>query len=97
LGEIDRTVAAFQAAPPDARRVTDVKSRSKYQFLMNLETPSAVARACARVIALTGDIEAIDQMYTTLDAVTPQDVQDAARAYLHSNRRTVAVLRGEES
>ena len=97
LSEIDRTVAAFQAAPPVAQRVADVKSRAKYQFLMNLETPSAVARACARVIALTGDIESIDQMYTTLDSVTPQDVQDAARTYLQAKRRTVAVLRGEES
>ena len=97
LAEIDRTVAAFQASPPDAKRVADVKSRSKYEFLMNLETPSAVAGACARVIALTGGIEAIDQLYTTLDAVTPADVQEAAKTYLQADRRTVAVLRGEES
>jgi len=97
IGELDRTVAAFQAKPPDKQRVADVKSRAKYQFLMTLETPSAVAQSCARVIALTGGIEAIDQMYTTLDTITPKDVQAAADKYLQKNRRTVAVLRGGES
>jgi zinc protease len=97
IGEIDRTVAAFQATPPEKQRVADVKSRAKYQFLMNLETPSAVAQSCARIIALTGGIGAVDQMYTTLDTVTPKDVQAAAANYLQKNRRTVAVLRGGES
>lgn len=96
LGEIDRTVAEFQAAPPDAQRVADVKSRSKYGFLMNLETPSAVAGALARIIALCGGVEAVDQMFATLDAVTPQDVQAAARSTLARERRTVAVLREGE-
>jgi zinc protease len=96
LGEIDRTVGEFQTTPPDAKRVADVKSRTKYGFLMNLETPSAVAGALARPIALTGGIEAVDQMFATLDAVTPKDVQTAARTYLGRERRTVAVLREGE-
>jgi zinc protease len=96
LGEIDRTVGEFQTTPPDAQRVADVKSRNKYGFLMNLETPSAVAGALSRIIALTGGAEAVDQMFATLDKVTPQDVQTAARTYLGRERRTVAVLREGE-
>ena len=96
LGAIDGTVAEFQAAPPDAQRVAEVKSRSKYGFLMNLETPSAVAGALARLIALTGGVEAVDQLFATLDTVTPLDVQAAARATLARERRTVAVLREGE-
>jgi predicted Zn-dependent peptidase len=34
-------------------------------------------------------------MYATIDAVTPEDVQAAAREILRPERRTVAVLRGE--
>jgi zinc protease len=97
LSEIDRTVAEFQSKPADAQRLADVKSRQKYAFLMNLETPSAVAQSLARIIALTGGIEAVDQMYSTLDAVTAADVQAAATKYLQKNRRTVAVLRGGAS
>jgi zinc protease len=96
LGEIDRTVGEFQTTPPDAKRVADVKSRTKYGFLMNLETPSAVAGALARIVALTGGAEAVDQMFTTLDGVTPKDVQTAARTTLGRERRTVAVLQEGE-
>jgi zinc protease len=94
---IDAAVASFQAAPPDAQRLADVKSRAKYGFLMNLETPSAVAGALARFIALSGGVECVDQLYGTLETVTPQDVQAAASRYLRRERRTVAVLRGGES
>jgi zinc protease len=97
LDEIDRTVAQYQNTPVDAQRLNDVKSRQKYGFLMNLETPSAVAGQLSRIIALTGGIEAVDQMYATLDAVTAADVQAAAKKYLQKNRRTVAVLRGGAS
>jgi zinc protease len=97
LGEIDRTVAQYQASPADAKRLADVKARAKYSFLMGLETPSAVAGAMSRIIALTGGVEAVDQLYTTLDTITPQDVQAAATRYLAKNRRTVAVLRGGQS
>jgi zinc protease len=97
LDEIDRTVAQYQTTLADPQRLADVKSRSKYGFLMGLETPSAVAGALSRIIALTGGLEAIDQMYGTLDTVKPADVQAAAKKYLQKNRRTVAVLRGEAS
>jgi zinc protease len=95
LAEIDKTIAAYQEKPVAAQRLADLKSRVKYGFLMNLETPDAVAQSLARIIAVSGGHEAIDTMYTSLDALTPADVQNAARELLRANRRTVAVLRGE--
>jgi uncharacterized protein (DUF433 family) len=56
-----------------------------------------VSRALSRVIAVTGGIEAIDALYATYDQVSVEDVREAARRYLVSQRRTVAVLRGRES
>jgi len=97
LGEIDRTIAQYQATPVDAGRLADVKSRAKYGFLMGLETPSAVASAMARFIALTGGIDCVDVMYQAFDTVTPADIQKAASTYLTKNRRTVGVLRGGQS
>jgi zinc protease len=94
LAEIDKTIAAYQQSPPDAQRLTDLKSRTKYQFLMNLETPEDVAGGLSRFIAITGGIEAIDQMYRTLDGVTAEDVQSAAEEYLAKDRRTVGILQG---
>jgi len=95
LAEIDRVLAQAQATPPDAQRLADLQSRLKYEFLMNLDTPSAVARSLAPIIALTGGIEAIDELYRTYERVAPEDVVAAAKEFFVPASRTVAVLRGE--
>ncbi len=94
LAEIDRVLAEAQATPPDAERLADLKSRLRYDFLMNLDTPANVARRLVRLIAVTGGIEAVDALYRAYDQVTPADVQAAAREYFVAEERTVAVLRG---
>ena len=94
LAEIDRVVAEAQAAPPDEGRLRDLKSRLKYQFLMSLDTPTHVARRLARLIAVTGGIDAVEELYRAYDRVTPADVQAAAREVFVAERRTVGVLRG---
>jgi zinc protease len=93
LGEIDETIERYRAEPPDAERLRDLKSRLKYQFLMGLDTPDAVASALARIVAITGGIDAVDELYRTYEGVGPEDVQAAAREILVPTRRTVAVLR----
>jgi zinc protease len=45
----------------------------------------------ARMIALTGGIQAVETTYATLGEVTPEDVQRAARLYLQPERCTVSV------
>ena len=94
IAEIDRVLAGAQATPPDAERLGDLQSRLKYDFLMNLDTPANVARRLVRLIAVTGGIEAIEELYRAYDQVTPADVQAAAREYFAAEKRTVAVLRG---
>jgi zinc protease len=75
-----------------AERLNAVRSRLKYSFLSGLTTPSAVASNLARLIAVSGDLHCIEQMYSTLDQVTPGDVQAAALTYLEEQRCTVSVL-----
>jgi len=94
LAEIDRTIEEAREKAVDAKRLAELKARRKYGFLMNLSTPSQVAGALARYIAVTGGIEAIDQVFATLNQITPADIQEAARTYLIPTRRTIAVLRG---
>ena len=95
LGEIDATVARYRDRPPDARRLADLKSRLKYDFLMTLDTPDRVASSLARVIGVTGGIGAVDRLYSTYERITPEDIQTAARKYLDPDQRTIAVLRGK--
>ena len=44
------------------------------------------------LVAVTGDVRAVDRLYATYAAVTPADVQAAARDFLTPSRRTVAAL-----
>ncbi len=96
LGEIDRTVARYQQAPPDEERLAGLKSRLKYSFLMGLDTPGRVASSLARIIAVTGGIEAVHELYATYESITSTELQAAAARYLVQNHRTIAVLRGGE-
>jgi zinc protease len=96
LAEIDAEIERHRTAPPDAARLADLRSHLRYGFLMGLDTPGRVASALARVAAITGGIEAIDRLHATLEAVTPADIQAAARRTLDPNRRTVGVLRARE-
>jgi zinc protease len=92
--EIDKTVAMFQTTPVDAKKLSDLKSRMKYGFLMRLDTPEKVAGGLARFVALTGGIEAVDQLYAMYDQVTPQDIMDAAKRFFVRDTRTVITLSG---
>ena len=92
--EIDKTVAMFQTTPVDAKKLSDLKSRMKYGFLMRLDTPERVAGGLARFVALTGGIEAVDQLYAMFDQVTPQDIMDAAKRFFVRDTRTVISLSG---
>jgi len=90
-------VKRYQDSPPDAGRLEDIKKRSRYGMLMGLDTPDHVAGALAPIIALTGGIEAVDQMYSTMDQVTPADVQAVAKKFLQDDHLTVAILKGVKS
>jgi zinc protease len=96
LAEIDAAIAGFTQKPPDPARLAETQQRLKYSFLMNLASPSSVASGLARVVAVTGDVQAVDRLYETYAAVTPADVQAAARDTLEPERRTIAVLRGNQ-
>lgn len=92
--EIYATIGKYQNEPVNAKRLEDLKRRTKYQFLMGLDTPSKVAGGLARFVALSGGIEIVDTLYSNMEKVTPRDVMNAAKKYFSQERRTVVVLKG---
>ena len=62
------------------------------RFIANLSSPIDLMSALARVTALSGDAEDIERIYTTLSAVTPDDIQRAAKRWLRKEGSTVAIL-----
>jgi zinc protease len=96
LGVIDSTIAHFRATAPDAQRLADLQRRLRYGFLMGLQTPDSLAVRVTPFIALSGDLHGLDRLYATYAAITPADVHAAAERYLHSERRTVGVLKSRQ-
>jgi zinc protease len=94
--QVYRTLEEFKAKPADAGRLDTVKRRNKYAFLMELDSAGGVASALARLIAVTGGIEAVERLYTAFDEIKPPDVQDATKKYFDARRRTVMVLLGSD-
>ncbi|MFA6234295.1 MAG: pitrilysin family protein [Bacteroidota bacterium] len=94
--EIDRTVATFRDTPVAEKKLTNLKKRLKYSFLMSLDTPDKVTSRLARLVAITGGIDVVDQLYKSFDAVTAADIQKAVAMYLTPARRTIATLKGRD-
>lgn len=95
--EIYRTLEDLKTKPVDEARLRDLKRRNKYDFVMGLDTPAAVAGGLARIVAITGDLAAIEALYAQMDAITPEDIMRAAKKYFIPERRTVVVLKGGQS
>lgn len=90
--EIQETVGRFREELVDQKLFDDTKSNMQYGFLMRLETAQAVAFAMMPYVINTGGIEAVNEYYRTLDAVTREDLREAARRYLVENGKTVVLM-----
>lgn len=90
--EIWSTIRNLQDSPVEMDRLDAARSQLKYRFLSLLSTPDRVASLLARIVAITGDLEAINRLFATYNKVTPADVQKAARKFLQPERSTVAIL-----
>ena len=90
--EILAAVKKFQETPVDAKQLADTKSAVKYGFLMGMESAQDVALAVMWPIVYTGRLEAIEDYYRTLEAVTPEDVREAAKKYLVDTGRTTITM-----
>jgi zinc protease len=86
------TADKFRRDLCDEKLLRDTKSALKYGFLMSLETAQGASFALRETVVHTGGIEAIEDYYRTLDAITPEDVRTAANKYLVENGRTTITL-----
>ena len=83
--------------PVPEKRLNDIKSNLKYSFLSRLNTADRVAGSVAYFVNLTGSWQAIDELYTTYDGLTPADIQKAAaRVFVPANRTVVTLSRKEK-
>ncbi len=80
----DRILRAFaetRVVPPHAQRVKDAKDNARYSLLRSLDNTESIAASLARFVRYHRSFDTINEVYRTYDAVTPDDIQAAARRY----------------
>jgi zinc protease len=91
-GRILETVEQFKTDLVDEQVLADTKSNMKYGFLMGLETAQQIAFSMIGYVIRTGGIEAVEDYYRTLDAVTAEDVRTAAQQWLIDSGKTTVTM-----
>ena len=88
-------IAKYKDTLVEPQRLADTKRNIKYGFLMDLESAVNVAAALVQPLANTGRIEALEDYFRTIDALTPDDLREAARTYLvETGRTTILMVQG---
>jgi len=88
------TLEDIKKNPVEAQKLADLKSNFKYSFLMGLDTSKNVGFNLGQFVELTRDIQGVDQMIESYQAVTAEDVQKAAQKYFMTEKKTTVTLTG---
>ncbi|MFN3195776.1 MAG: M16 family metallopeptidase [Chlorobiota bacterium] len=91
--EVQKSVEWYQNNLVDKKKLEDLKKRQKYAFLMSLDTPANVTGNLARIVAITGGMDAVEQYFQTLASITPEDIQEEAKT-MTEDKRTIIELQG---
>ncbi len=89
---IAEQIAKLQKEPVEANRLDRIKSHLRYGFAASMDSPGAVAETLAEMLAITGEVQTLNQLYKRYAEVTPADVQRVARELLVPSRETVVTL-----
>ena len=95
--EVLAEAARFREELVDPQALEDAKSNMRYGFLMGLETPQNIAFSLIQPVVMTGGIEAVEDYYRTLAAITAEDVREAARRILLDDQRTTVTMIQQEA
>ncbi|HXU33696.1 MAG TPA: pitrilysin family protein [Thermoanaerobaculia bacterium] len=86
MPQVEKTIADHLAKlgsePVDPVRLDRIKSHLRYAFAASLDSPGTVAEQLAVMLATTGDVQSLNQLYRRYAEVTPADVQRVARQIL---------------
>jgi len=89
---VDRYIHELQTKPVDTARLDRIKSHLRYAFALGLDTPGAVAEEAAQAIAVSGNLQAINQEYDEFRKVTAADIQRMAKSVFRPENETYVTL-----
>ena len=80
----------------DESRLSDVKSRLRYSFLMQLDSPKSAAESLAFMLSLEPDLEVVDRYFEAVGQVTPEMMSRTASRYFRPEGRSIVTLAHEK-
>jgi zinc protease len=90
--EIDQVIEQYKTQAADPKLLEEAKSRMRYGFAMNLNSPDNIANALSQITWLTGNPADVNTIYQLYNQVTPQDIQEAVRRYLVPQKLTIGTI-----
>lgn len=90
--EIFNAIEKLKNEAISPKKLNDVLSNMKYSFLHSLDNPDAIASTLAYYVSVTGYPQSLDEFYTTLSSLKPEDIQNAARKYFQNEKRNIVTL-----
>lgn len=90
---IEKTIAKLLKSPPTEDELTRAKSSIRSYLEAIMESPEDRAEQIAECMRYTGKPQCLDEMWTSVEAVTAEDVVRVAATYLvPENRVTLSVV-----
>jgi zinc protease len=93
--QILATVAAARSAAVPSQRLAGAKSFDRYAFARTLDSTERIAQVISRFAAYRRSYDTTNAFYRTLNSLSPDDVQGAARKYFTDAGMIVTTLAKE--
>ena len=90
--QILKSFAETTAGPVDARRLSDFKANARYGFTRGLDSTDRIGATLARFVRFERSYETLNTLYRVYEALTPADLQAAARRFVTDSGLVVTTL-----
>lgn len=90
--EIFNAIEKLKIEQVSPKKLSDVLSNMKYSFLHSLDNADAIASTLAYYVSVTGYPQSLDEFYSTLNSLKPEDIQNAAKKYFVNDKRNIITL-----
>jgi len=94
--EIDAAVKNVIENGIDDNNLEETKSRLRYSYAMNIDSPGSIAGGLAGYISITGDPGSLNRTYDLYTKVTSDDIRTIASKYLIDKGLTIATISEDE-
>ena len=86
------TFASLRSEALPARRVDDAKSNARFGLIRSLDNTEAIAATLARYVRFSRSFDTLNSFFRVYEALSPADLQAAARKYFDDSRLVVTTL-----